>query len=104
MSVCFKSSAEYQWILPPCFCLSDIQFSWIWNWGNVKIELPLVLEFENEVTHEGEHGSATPRDGETESDTLTLCLIIKIRSTPGIFYYVISQLETLVLVDLQTGV
>lgn len=100
--MCFKSSSEYQWSLPPCFCLSGIKSSWIWNWGDVKLELPLFLEFENEVTHEGEQGSAKPRDGETESGTLSLCLIIKLRPTPGIFYYVISKPESFELVDLQT--
>lgn len=35
----------------------------------MKLELLPFLEYENEVTDEGEQGSAKPRDGETESGT-----------------------------------
>lgn len=70
MSMCLKSANEDQCSWTPCICLSDQKSSCIWMWVIMKLELPLFIECENDVTYEEQQSSAKSRDRKTESGTL----------------------------------
>ena len=50
----------------PCCCVNGRKSSRMWNWGNMKLELPVFVEYANDVTDEGQQSSVTSRDRKTE--------------------------------------